>query len=62
MAKQTPYERALNEPVPCAKCDNHVFLRGADFCKVSGKLLLPQFLDVCCCRGKYQNGRCEENG
>lgn len=50
----TPLERALkkkNEPKPCNKCDNSVRVDNVLYCKISGKIILPMFEDVCLCKG-----------
>lgn len=59
---KTPLERARERQGKqanpfCNTCKNHVVVDDVDFCEISGKLLLPSFLDVSICLGKdYRKG------
>ena len=51
-------EKALQqqEHPPCGKCPNAVPIGKVMYCKVDGRIIMPQFYNVCCCRGKKQKG------
>lgn len=53
MAKQTPLEMAREKEntKPCRQCDNAERIGNTLYCKSSGKIIMPMFYDVCCCRG-----------
>nr|DAP18073.1 MAG TPA: zinc-ribbon domain protein [Caudoviricetes sp.] len=58
--RKTPLEIAKND-TSCRNCEKSERVRGVLYCQVSGKLILPKFEDVCCCRGTRLKGG-QENG
>lgn len=47
-------KKAAQEPKSCKNCDKSARVNGALYCSVNGKLILPQFEDLCLCRGKLR--------
>jgi hypothetical protein len=44
-------EQAKRQPT-CKDCHKSERFENLLYCKISGKIILPQFEDICCCRGK----------
>lgn len=49
--KLTPLEKAKGEK-SCQTCEKSERVKGILYCGVSGKMILPRFENVYCCRGK----------
>lgn len=51
----TPLEKAkqMRNSFTCKTCSKGERVNGTLYCGISGKIILPTFEDVCCCRGKY---------
>ena len=52
----TPLEKAKQKQTeqPCSCCEKSERIDGILYCGVSGKIILPQFENIPCCRGKYK--------
>lgn len=54
----TPLEKAKlkikKDGEACCKCEKSERVNGTLFCGVTGKIILPQFENCCCCRGKLK--------
>lgn len=54
----TPLEIAKNRQEelktkpPCKLCPKSERVRNILYCQVTGKIIMPQFEDICICRGK----------
>lgn len=52
---------AAQEPKTCKDCPKSERFNGALYCTVNGKLIMPQFEDLCLCHGKLLEKRRADN-
>lgn len=54
----TPLEKAKQKSKinaqHCCNCEKSERVNGILYCGVTGKIILPQFENCCCCRGKLK--------
>ena len=48
-------EKAKSQPA-CKDCPKSERVENLLYCQVSGKIIMPQFETICCCRGKRLKG------
>ena len=55
----TPLEKAEQKQKypPCAECPKSKRIGKILYCSVDGRIIMPQFEDICCCKGKKLKGK-----
>ena len=48
-------EQAKNQPA-CGECPKSERVENILYCQVSGKIIMPQYENISCCRGKRLKG------